>query len=90
MGGSPVKQAHKTIDEKFRAGMKKAFERYHDTHSLCRAEGCRWGYVVVDPTDIDSYTNESRTSPCPTCKGKMFVPDQLEMFPDYKAAPENE
>lgn len=59
--------------------LKRAFDEYHERNTLCRAEGCKWGYVAPDPTDIDDFTQEPRTEHCPVCKGAAFVPRQMEL-----------
>lgn len=62
--------------------LRRAFADYHERNTLCRSAGCNWGYVVPDPTDIDTFTEEPRTAHCPTCKGSGFVPRQRDLFHD--------
>lgn len=59
--------------------LSAAFKRYHETRTICRADGCRWGFVAPDPADIDPWTEEPRRVPCSVCDGHIFVPRQQEL-----------
>lgn len=67
-----------TLEEHQRI-LRRAFADYHARNTACRAPGCSWGYVVLDPEDIDWFTEEPRKSHCPKCKGSGFVPRQMEL-----------
>ncbi|AFU87938.1 hypothetical protein CcrColossus_gp068 [Caulobacter phage CcrColossus] len=59
--------------------LKRAFKDFHERNTVCRADGCDGGYVVLDQEDIDWFTQEPRASHCPKCKGTGFVPRQMEL-----------
>lgn len=65
--------------EEHRRILQRAFKDFHERNTVCRADGCKNGYVVLDPADIDWFTEEPRTSHCPKCKGSGFVPRQMEL-----------
>lgn len=73
----------------FREALKRAFDTHGERNTFC-PDRCRHGYINKVPLVIDTYTGEPHTEHCPTCKGTGFVPRQLELFPDYKASPDNE
>lgn len=62
-----------------REALARVFKSYHERHTVCREPGCEWGYVVLDVAVIDPFTLEPEKSVCPTCKGAMFVPRQMEL-----------
>jgi hypothetical protein len=66
-------------DPGFLEAYRLAVKNYAETHTLCRAEGCRHGFVALDPTDIDCWTEEPRRTPCPTCNGSSFVHIQMDL-----------
>lgn len=59
--------------------VREGFRRYAERNTVCRAPGCRCGFVAPDPYDIDSFTGEPRRVHCTACKGKGFVPRQMEL-----------
>lgn len=91
MGAAPVSRKSLKIAEPTRNELiRQAMLERSWTHSMCKAPGCHAGFVALDPDDIDPRTDAPRTTLCPACKGKMMVPDQLELFPDYKACDPDE
>lgn len=66
-------------DPRFSAALQEAFRCYHETHTVCRADGCKWGYAEVVPTQIDPWTQEPRRGPCGACDGVGFVHIQQEL-----------
>ena len=64
-----------------REAIRAALRAFPERNVLC-PDRCAWGWVATDPTDIDPYTLSPRTSHCPRCKGRGFIPRQSDLFPE--------
>lgn len=69
------------MNDREREALREAFRTFSERSVIC-PDRCQCGWIVTDPTDIDSYTQLPRTSHCPRCKGSGFIPRQSDLFPE--------